>query len=395
MQPIKVPDFPFNSPLAKVVIELERLRGDLGTSTTPEPVFIQLKQLFQLMTSIMSARIEGNRTSLVEVIEGAAEEAKQRLFPLPKHRSGHETSKISDGVQEIILLEKAASFIDQHVDPGTPITHALVRELHKIAVSGLVREGDRTPGSYRQSDVIIQGSGHIPPAFMSVQPDMQELLDFINNEDDRSFDLLKVAIAHHRFVWIHPFGNGNGRTCRLLTYAIMVRQGFTATTGYRAIDPTAVFGANRSAYYQHLEAADSLESSATIDWCTYLLTGMLEDLKKLERLGDHTFVINELLRPSFVRAVAAGVIDKQDQAALDVVANKTLIKATDLSVMFSGTTVARSQFIRRMIERSLIEPVAYGKRTYRLVMSPGPLTPFIFRQLDELGFLPQILRDDV
>lgn len=395
MLPINVPDFSFNSPLAKVVIELERLRGDLGTSTTPQSVFIQLKQLFQLMTSIMSARIEGNRTSIVEVVEGAAEGAKNRDKLALGHDQYSANAKISDGVKEIILLENAASFIDEHVRPGTPITHALVRELHKIAVRGLIREGDRTPGAYRQSDVVIQGSNHVPPAFMSVQADMQELLDFINHEDDRSLDLLKVAIAHHRFVWIHPFGNGNGRTCRLLTYAIMVSQGFTATTGYRAIDPTAVFGADRSAYYQNLEAADSLEPATTIAWCTYLLTGMLADLKKLERLGDHDFVINELLRPSLSRAVAAGAIDTREQATLNVVANKTYIKASDLSGVFTGTPVARSQFIRRLIERRLIEPISEGKRTYRLVMSPGALTPFIFRQLDELGFLPQILRDDI
>lgn len=394
IQPIHVPGFSFNSPLAKVVIELERLRGNLGTSTTPQPVFLQLKQLFQLMASIMSARIEGIRTSIVEVIEGASKGAQKHGLPASKRAPHYEKSGISEGVKEIMLLENAASFIDELVDPGTPLTHALVRELHKIAVTGLVREGDCTPDSYRTDDVIIQGSAHVPPSFTSVQADMQELLDFVNGKDDRSFDLLKVAIAHHRFVWIHPFGNGNGRTCRLLTYAIMVSQGFAATTGYRVIDPTAVFGANRNAYYQNLEAADSLEPAATIRWCTYLLTGMLEDLKKLERLGEHAFVIDELLRPSFRRAVAAGTINMQEQEALNVVAGKTTIKASDLAVMFNGTSVARSRFIRRLIDRRLIEPVSEGKRSYRLVMSPGPLTPFIFRQLDELGFLPPILRDD-
>ncbi|MFJ2620407.1 hypothetical protein [Glutamicibacter sp. NPDC087344] len=71
MRPIEVPDFSFNSRLAQVVIAHERLRGDPGTSTTPPQVFAQLKQLFQLMASIMSARIEGNRTSIVEIVEGA------------------------------------------------------------------------------------------------------------------------------------------------------------------------------------------------------------------------------------------------------------------------------------------------------------------------------------
>jgi Fic family protein len=36
---------------------------------------------------------------------------------------------------------------------------------------------------------------------------MDELLEFINREDNPLFDLMKIALAHHRFVWIHPFEN--------------------------------------------------------------------------------------------------------------------------------------------------------------------------------------------
>lgn len=54
---------------------------------------------------------------------------------------------------------------------------------------------------------------------------MEELFDFINAEDSPKYDLLKTAIAHHRFVWIHPFGNGNGRTVKTfnLCYACKTR----------------------------------------------------------------------------------------------------------------------------------------------------------------------------
>ena len=52
---------------------------------------------------------------------------------------------------------------------------------------------------------------------------MQELIDFVNKEDTPKYDLLKIAIAHHRFVWIHPFENGNGRVVRLFTYALLLK----------------------------------------------------------------------------------------------------------------------------------------------------------------------------
>ena len=65
---------------------------------------------------------------------------------------------------------------------------------------------------------------------------MSELMDFIAEENGPKYDLLKAAIAHHRFVWIHPFGNGNGRTVRLLTYAMLLKAGFNANAG-RIINP--------------------------------------------------------------------------------------------------------------------------------------------------------------
>lgn len=382
MQRIEFPEFSFSSALAGIIIDLERLRGDLGSGTTHPPVFVQLKSLFQLMSSIMSARIEGNRTSIVDAVEGAA------AF------TGQSHSVAAEGVQEILNLQEAAAFIDRVVQPGAPITHGLVRELHKIAVSGLVREGDRTPGAYRTSDVSIGGSAHVPPSPVAVQGDMSALLDFVNEPVEQSFDLLKVAIAHHRFVWIHPFGNGNGRVCRLFTYAIMVSQGFTDATQYRVVNPTTVFGSDRSLYYKMLEDADSLQPDAIIRWCQYLLEGMLADLRKLNKLSDGLFVLESLLRPAIQRGVDAGAFSLQQAQALDVVAKLTEVKAADLEAVFPGTIPARSQRIRKLVDKKLIQPIAEGKRTYRLVMAPGPLTPFIIRQLDELGFLPNILKDD-
>ncbi len=84
------------------------------------------------------------------------------------------------------------------------------------------KEGSKTPGEYRKGFIDITGTHFLPPDDTQVQHYMEELFNFINSTNSPKYDLLKTALAHHRFVWIHPFDNGNGRTVRLLTYAMLV-----------------------------------------------------------------------------------------------------------------------------------------------------------------------------
>ncbi|MEA5454681.1 Fic family protein [Sinomonas sp. JGH33] len=382
MLPISFPDFPFNSPLAKTIIELERVRGDLGLGTTHPALFEQLRSMVQLMSTITSARIEGNRTSIVDAVAGVAR--SRRLDGMRQ----------SDQVQEIVQLHAATAFVDETISTGTPLTHALVRELHRVSVEGLQREGDRTPGSYRTGDVSISGSRHAPPGPNSVHGDMTELLEFLNRDVDRSLQLLKIAIAHHRFVWIHPFGNGNGRVGRLLTYAAMRREGFTDDSGYRVLNPTAVFGANRALYYERLEDADSLAPDAIIRWCEYVLNGLVDDLERMRRLSQSEFVTQGVLLPSIRRGLRSAQFDQADAHALAIIAERLEAKSADLEPAYPGSSTWRSKKIRTLLDRGLIEPVTEGGRIYRLRLAPSELTPLVFRQLDDIRFLPRILRDE-
>jgi Fic family protein len=126
---------------------------------------------------------------------------------------------------------------------------------------------------------------------------MDELFDFISNEDSPKYDLLRAAIAHHRFVWIHPFGNGNGRTVRLLTYAMLVKTGFNVNIG-RILNPTAVFCSNRNDYYNNLSKADSGTEQGVLAWTEYVLKGLKEEIEKIDKLADYSFLRNEILSPA-------------------------------------------------------------------------------------------------
>lgn len=203
----------FGDSLTDLIIELDQLRTRRLHGTTHPLVFFQLKHIFHTLESIGSARIEGNRTTIVEYIETQLDT---------------KLSKKPD-IREIQNMEKAMTFVDDQIK-DKKIDRLLISELHKMIVEGLEPppsgEGDATPGIYRTGLIKIARSHHLPPEPIQVEEYMNELFGFINRQDQPKYDLLKTAIAHHRFAWIHPFSNGNGRTVRLFTYAMLVKQGF-------------------------------------------------------------------------------------------------------------------------------------------------------------------------
>ena len=226
----------FDSSLVDALTELELLRH-LRLETDVHPIlFAQLKAIFHMLESLGSARIEGNHTTLADYAESKVE--------------GTQTS--TDQLKEINNIEAAIEFIDECLNNGDDITEYFIRELHSLAVAGLQQEGDRTPGAYRRHNVGIAQSDHLPPDHICVSDYMAELTGFINRADKPKYDLMKIAQVHHRFGWIHPFGNGNGRTVRLLTYALLIKYGFNVQAGERVLNPTAVFCNDRERYYAML-----------------------------------------------------------------------------------------------------------------------------------------------
>ena len=227
----------FGSDLMSLIIDLDFLRKKSLRGSTHPRIFFQLKNIFQMLESIGSARIEGNRTTIAEYVEtklGAAQIDKESDL-------------------EIANSEEAMNFIEENIY-DTHINRVFISQLHKIVVKGLNREGSKNPGEYRKTNVAIAGSEHIPPDFSQVGSLMDDFFAMINKKYPSQFDLLKVAIAHHRFVWIHPFDNGNGRTVRLLTYAMLLKYGFNVKDG-RILNPTAIFCSDD--YYGYLAGADS------------------------------------------------------------------------------------------------------------------------------------------
>lgn len=370
----------FSSPLLDVLTELEHLRRLEVTGSTPLPVFLQLKRVFHLLESLASARIEGNHTTLADYVEATVNDGRAQ----------------DEGLREIANIEGAMRDIEEAVQPGSQVTEHLLRSLHAMTVRQFEREGDRTPGAYRSGPVRIAQSLHLPPEAVQVPSYMEELVAFINHADAPKYDLMKVALAHHRFAWIHPFGNGNGRVVRLLTYALLLKYGFRVSVQPgaigRLINPAAVFCADRAKYYSMLSGADTGSDEGLEAWCTYVLSGVLEELKKLDRLADYEQLKTRVLLPALAYARDRKHVTQQEAAVLTTTIRAGVVKAGDLAASLQSLdTTQRTYQVRKLVEGGLLQPIREGARQYSIGFTNNLLLRGVVRALTDEGFIPAAL----
>jgi Fic family protein len=369
------PEPAFNSNITNLLFELEGLRDRSVTGTTPSWEFYQLKNLFHIVEALSSARIEGNHTTLASFVE--------------KRLSNEDTR--NEKLIEISNLIEALEFIDEHIG-STDIDKDFIFELHKIVVKNLSNddEGDSRPGAYRTEQRFISQSDHVLPQPSDIRDHMDELFNYINENTDRRLDLLKIAIVHHRFVWVHPFGNGNGRVVRLLTYAMLCKKGFIKAGSARLFNPTAVFSGNRQEYYKKLSIADRGGDEDILEWAEYVISGLKEEIDKSQKLTNAEFVQDEILIPTIAWAQNRNILNDLETKVLNRLVRKNTIKASDIRDLWPSNLshVIVSKFLRKMKEQNFIEPLTPNGREYIIKFTESKLTRGILDQMEKQGMLP-------
>jgi Fic family protein len=382
--PLKLYEPEWGSELASIILELEQLRVKKLGGPVPPYIFFQLKNIFQMLESLGSARIEGNRTTLAELVERTIENKSR-----PKDGDAQ--------AREIANIEEAIDFIEANIHAGTPINRAILSEIHKTVVKDLPPppngEGSRHPGEYRPMPVVIQKAEHIPPEPTLVTELMEELFTFVNTPVESKNDLLVTALAHHRAAWVHPYDNGNGRVIRMFTYALLIKQGFAVSTG-RILNPTAIFCNDRQRYYDMLALADTGENKKVLDWCSYVLGGLRDEIKKIDRLLDYKYMLTEILTPALGFSLDRKLITDREHAILmAVVSSESMaVKSGDIeNIVGNVSPEQRSRIIRGLREKGMLTPLKEGGRVYTIGFMNSYLLRGIMKVLEEQGFVPASL----
>lgn len=161
--------------------------------------------MLQKKEAVSSMYIEGTQTTIPDVL-------KNEISP----------QKNSDKVQQEVGNHIQALFYGaDYLRSGKKFTHSFIKKIHEYMMAGIIASGlENTLGKYKAKDNQIKNSigtiVYTPPAASETKKYMDELLSFMNDDNDGLNPLIKAAMIHSQFESIHPFSDGNGRIGRIL-----------------------------------------------------------------------------------------------------------------------------------------------------------------------------------
>lgn len=136
----------------------------------------------------------------------------------------------------------AILYVEDIVAKAEALSEWQIRNIHSLVLKGI--DADEA-GRYRRENVVIAGASTTPPDFMHLPAEMAALIDWYQAAN-HMHPVDRAAELHTRFVKIHPFVDGNGRTGRLLLNFELMKAGYP---------PAIIRKEDRLAYYDSLDIA--------------------------------------------------------------------------------------------------------------------------------------------
>jgi Fic family protein len=229
-----VPRFSYNHELVRHLGVIEAARAVIEVLPLPPDTTLRLRHDALQRSTRSSTQIEGN----------PLDEAAVRRAIARSERTG------GDAEQEVRNYWRALDRVEEFAETRTPITEAFIKELHRIViVRGRGRRGGKS--EYRITecpvvDTVTRAIDYGPPEPGDVPVLMRGLVDWLSSLEAAELPApLRAGILTHRFLSIHPFNDGNGRTGRLLATAELWRSSYRMR-GFFSFDE--YFNADRDRY---------------------------------------------------------------------------------------------------------------------------------------------------
>jgi Fic family protein len=239
-----------------------------GTPLMPK-IANKIFQVYLAKGSLATTAIEGNTLTEKEVMDRL--EDKLELPPSKKYLG-----------KEIDNVVKACNYIGNKLFNEGLVELCVddIKKYNNMILEDLRLEEGVIPGKIRTYSVGVGRYRAAPPEDCEYL--LEKLCNWINkdfippNEDHRmAFGILKAIITHLYIAWIHPFGDGNGRTARMIEFQILILSGVPSAAAHLLSNH---YNETRREYYLQLDESTKIPDGEFL-FIKYALNGFIEGLK--------------------------------------------------------------------------------------------------------------------
>lgn len=341
------PKYTITDKLLLTIREIGEAIGEIKSFHLTDQALAKLELDARELSTYASTSIEGNPLPLTDV---------KRLLKSNKEY-------IRDTEREVLNYNKALQDLYHSVRSKTfNLNIKTLENLQNKIVDGLM-DNPTHVGKLRQDPVVIRNPKKIdeivflPPDAKDVKALMNELLKFIENNIGKIDPVILAGLFHRQYVIIHPFMDGNGRTTRLLTTAIL---------GKAELDFFEIFSFENY-YNQHITRyfkavgleGDYYDLKDNIDfssWLEYFAEGILDELSRVRKALPNHQAPQPRLEP-------------HHQQILDYIREHGSITQREYGSISDRSLAARKIDFEKLIKLNLIKAEGTGRGTYYVIVS--------------------------
>lgn len=243
----------------------------------------ELHRVYLAKGAHATTAIEGNTLSEEDVRRQIDGELK---LPPSKEYLAREIKNITNAFGAIFT---------ECMEEAKPLSPDVICKYHEMVFEGLSADGDEdvVPGRLRTHNVMVADYRGAPPQDCNLL--LEKLCDWLNSsefqgtkENRVAFAILRAIVAHVYIAWIHPFGDGNGRTARLIEFQILSNAGVPTPAAHLLSN---FYNDTRTEYYRQLAYASKSGGDINV-FVEYAVRGLIDGLREqLARIREQQWLI--------------------------------------------------------------------------------------------------------
>lgn len=333
----------FSDPdLQTLLTDASRYLGELNAFSYQIPDIDFFIRMHVTKEAVTSSRIEGTQTKIEEAF------LKEEDINPEKRNDWKEVQNYIEAMNSAIL-----SLVT------LPLSNRLICNTHKILLTS-ARGEYRQPGEFRKSQNWIGGASlkdaiFIPPAQNEVQELMSDLEKFLNNDQIKIPELLRIAIAHYQFETIHPFLDGNGRVGRLLITLHLVSKKLLERPALYLSD---FFDRNKTLYYDNLMRVRL--KNDMLQWLKFFLVGVIETAQRSIYTFQSIIALKETCEQDIIRKL--GRKARKGLALMELLYRKPLVTAPEVSEWLRVSPPTANSLIQDLCKLNILNELTGYKR---------------------------------